>query len=238
MMRVFHLVSVTLYIFGFIFALNADAPAATVVVRMMSRGPAVSKQVVSMRERRFTRVIPQTEEYSCGAAALATLLTYHFGKELSEREAIKGMIRASGEGILERKNFSLLDVKKYAGDLGYKVAGYKMKPKQLLKLKIPVITRIDIRGYSHFIVLKGVRESEAYIADPAWGNRIMDLEDFIKSWSGVILALDGPNAGEGGLNCGEKDFLPVDCVFRMKNTDTGLFPMDPSLPSAIFIRLN
>lgn len=233
MTRLFQLFTILL-----VLGLNADTLAATVVVRMMNRGPAISKQVVSMRERRFTKVVAQTEEYSCGAAALATLLTYHFGKELSERDAIKGMIRVSGEDIVQRKSFSLLDVKKFAGDLGYKGAGYKIKPKQLLKLKIPVITRVDIRGYSHFVVLKGIRENEAYIADPAWGNRIMDLDDFIKSWSGVILALDGPATGAAGLSSGERDCLPMDCVFRMRNGDTGLFPMDPSLPSAVYIRIN
>ena len=47
--------------------------------------------VKSMRELRFTSTTRQQYDFSCGSAALATLLTYHYGYPVSETVAFKAM---------------------------------------------------------------------------------------------------------------------------------------------------
>ncbi len=41
-------------------------------------------------------------------------------------------------------------------------------------------------SYSHFVVLKGIHDGNAYIADPAYGNRSMPIETFEENWNEVI----------------------------------------------------
>ncbi len=52
----------------------------------------LTKHVTSLREARFDSVIEQKTDYSCGAAALATVLRYAFGRPLGELDVMKGML--------------------------------------------------------------------------------------------------------------------------------------------------
>jgi predicted double-glycine peptidase len=56
---------------------------------------------------------------------------------------------------------------------------------------VPVIALLDIRGYKHFVVLKKVVGDRVYIGDPALGNRIMDKNDFVAGWNGIVFAIIG-----------------------------------------------
>ena len=47
--------------------------------------------VSSLEERRFATVIRQKYDFSCGSAAVATLLKYHYGLSLDEEDAFRGM---------------------------------------------------------------------------------------------------------------------------------------------------
>lgn len=215
---------------------SSPGQGAMVAVRMMHRGPAIYKKVVSLRELKFVNIVPQSLDYTCGAAAMATILTYHFGRDASEKTAIQGILKVADAKVVKKKGFSLLDLKRYAETIGYRAGGYRLKAEQLVAIKIPTIVLIDVRGYSHFVVLKGVRGGEVFLADPAWGNRIMSLEDFSNAWNGILFAIEGPRlASATGLRCEERQALPVDRVFRIKGVmDTGQFIMDPSLKSCIF----
>lgn len=223
-------------IFSLCLGLHSPAQAGTVVVRMMHRGPAIYKRVLSLRERKFVKIIPQSRDYSCGAAAMATILTYHFGRDTSETGAIREMLEVADFEVVKKKGFSLLDLKKYAENIGYRAGGYRVKPELLAKITKPTIVLVDVRGYSHFVVLKGVREEGVFLADPAWGNRIMNFQNFQKAWNGVVFALDGPKqADAAGLSCEDRETMPVDCILRMKSLDAaGRFVMDPSQQSTIY----
>jgi len=217
-------------------ALHSSAWAGTVVVRMMHRGPAIYKKVISLREKKFIKIVPQSKDYSCGAAAIATVLTHHFGMDTSEANTIQGLLEVADLEVVKKKGFSLLDLKKYAENIGYRAGGFKVKADLLPNINKPTIVLIDVRGYSHFVVLKGVRGEDVFLADPAWGNRIMNLADFLKAWNGIVFAFDGPKRADvSGLTCEDREAMPVDCVLRMKSLDSaGRFTMDPSQQSAIF----
>jgi predicted double-glycine peptidase len=79
-------------------------------------------------ELRQQQVVIQQWDLSCGAAALATVLRYQHGEDLSEREiALALMSRpeylATPELVQYREGFSLLDMKRFVDGLGYNGVG-------------------------------------------------------------------------------------------------------------------
>ncbi len=157
--------------------------------------------VRSMLELRFKNVVRQANDLSCGAAAMATLVTNYYGQKLTEQEAIQAMMEVGEKEKIEKDGFSLLEMKRYAEKLGYVSAGYRIAEAQrLVNLKVPAIALITVRGYAHFVVIKGVANGEVFIADPAFGNRSRSLEDFAKEWNNVILVvLSGTRAGQSAF---------------------------------------
>ena len=151
----------------------------------------ISKDIVSMRELHFVDMVPQHTDFSCGAAALATILKYAYDKDVTEEEVINGLLVVSDPEIVKKKGFSLLDIKNYVETLGLRGRGYAMKPEMLEKIKIPTIVLLDIRGYKHFVVVKKTTTDKVYISDPALGNRIMDKESFVAGWNKVTFAVIG-----------------------------------------------
>jgi predicted double-glycine peptidase len=161
-------------------------PATSVTVRT-AFGGYITKHVVSARELRYKGMVPQKYDFSCGAASMATMLKYLYDvQDVKEEEIAKEMIEKGDQKKIREKGFSLLDMKKYAERHGLQANGYKVKSENLEKLKIPAIVLLTTRGYKHFVILKGIRGQKAYLADPAIGNRSVSLNDFLKSWDGVV----------------------------------------------------
>lgn len=152
----------------------------------------IDKNLLSMRELHYVDMVPQNTDFSCGAAALATILKYAYGLQLTEAEVIDGLLKVSDAEIVKEKGFSLLDLKNYTQTLGLRGRGYGMTPEALERIKVPVIVLLDIKGYKHFVVLRKTTEDKVYIADPALGNRIMKFTDFVAGWNKVIFAVVGP----------------------------------------------
>lgn len=151
----------------------------------------INKQVISVREQHFVEMVPQQTDFSCGAAALATILNYAYNFQFTEAQVIEGMLKVSNKEIVQNRGFSLLDIKNYVETLGLRGRGYPVEAEILERIKIPTITLLDIKGYKHFIVLKKTTEDKVYIADPALGNRVMDKQDFIKGWNNIVFAVIG-----------------------------------------------
>ena len=175
----------------------SSAPAADVQIHLPPNGMGLYvKKVKSYREVRMTNVIPQTEDFSCGAAALATLLRYHFGNHLTEREVILGMFEQGDKERIRKVGFSMLEMKGFCEQLQYKGEGYKIDLQKLRQINIPVITLMDTRSYKHFVVIRGVDNRFVYIADPSFGNRRIPLADFEASWNRVIFVVTGMVNGQ------------------------------------------
>jgi uncharacterized protein len=154
----------------------------------------------SLKELRDQHVIKQELEFSCGAAALATLLTYYFGDITSEQEILKIMLSELSKDerkLKEWRGFSLLDLKGMAQAKGYRAAGFKLTIEQLTQLAAPVIVFIQPMGYQHFAVLRGVDRGRVFLADPARGNLRMSLSRFASEWNGTIFVLG--KAGEENI---------------------------------------
>jgi predicted double-glycine peptidase len=135
-------------------------------------------------------------DYSCGAAALATLLIYYYGDLTSEAEilnSLKEYLTPEELAIKAERGFSLLDLKNAAQRRGFLAAGFRLTPEQLTRLVAPVIVYVEPRGYKHFAVLRAVRNGMVYLADPARGNLRMRIDQFAgpgNEWQqGIIFVL-------------------------------------------------
>jgi predicted double-glycine peptidase len=190
------------------------------------------KPVQSFKDRRLRQVVRQTEDFSCGAATLATILHYYYGLPVTERDAIVGMFKAGDKERIQHMGFSMLDMKKFSLTYNYQAQGYKIPDVNELKtLAVPVIALIDTNRYKHFVVIRKVTDKYVYLADPSWGNRRMSLENFQKIWNQIILAITGPiQASAEGLYAGDYQLiLPKYAVIRTEGILGSRFVMDPSL---------
>ena len=155
-----------------------------------------------MKELRDQGVVKQRFDFSCGAAALATLMRYGFGQDVTEDQILVGLFDLpTAEEKLERERtgFSLLDMQRVARARGYNAEGFRLEPDQLTMLGGPVIVFIEPRGYRHFAVLRGISGGRVHLADPSRGNIRMPMYAFLDSWrqadgKGIIFAAE-PQSG-------------------------------------------
>src|SRR5262245_34941577 len=145
--------------------------------------------IVSLREARFQTIILQKYDYSCGSAALASLLTFHYGRPTTEEEVFKGMFAAGDQEKIRREGFSLLDMKNALAERGSVADGFKVSLDRLEQLAVPVITLINTGGYRHFVIIKGLSKDEIVLGDPAQGVIVAKREQFTPVWSGVVLII-------------------------------------------------
>ena len=146
-----------------------------------------AEPVSSLTELRQKNVMMQKWDISCGAAALGTVLRYHHGLDISEKEiAISLMQRdeyiKNPHLVRMRLGFSLLDIKRYVESIGY--IGIGLGGLQLPDLveRAPIMVTVVIHGYNHFVVFRGIKRNRVLLADPAWGNRTMTVDQFMDIW--------------------------------------------------------
>lgn len=144
---------------------------------------------VSFAEMPFRTVVRQQFDYSCGSAALATLLRYHYGRAASESQIFKAMYAVGDQARIQKLGFSLLDMKTYLATVGYKADGYRFSLEDLAKAATPAIALIQIGAYKHFVVIKGVIDDFVLVGDPALGLRKFSKAEFLANWNGIAFLL-------------------------------------------------
>jgi predicted double-glycine peptidase len=161
--------------------------AMVAVVMIGFLGDARSEPVRSLLEMRREGVVVQQWDMSCGAAALATVLTYALKDPVSEKSVAEGMLRRTDPlRIKVRGGFSLLDMKRYAENRGHTAAGFRnLSLDKLLEMQSPIVP-ISEYGDAHFVVVRGLRDGKLDLADPAFGNRRMSIERFASAWQNGI----------------------------------------------------
>ena len=152
------------------------------------RGP-----VRSLLEIRQENVVVQQWDVSCGAAALATLLVYHHGELVTEKAVAQAMLgKTDPLRVKHRGGFSLLDLKRYAQARGFEADGYTgMTLADLVKLG-PAIVPVVLDRYPHFVVFRARVGDRVLIADPAYGNRSVEVDVFEKAWQKIAFVVDRP----------------------------------------------
>ncbi|TXJ10608.1 MAG: peptidase [Acinetobacter sp.] len=174
----------------------ADQPAGTVYYTEVgdSRNNSFARnhrepvQITPAAVDQFRGIVRQAYDYSCGSAALTTMLNGYVGMQLSEKETMDGLLRyGEYNRIVERRSFSLLDMKRFVTALGYSSGGYRGELKDLIALKKPAIVPIAYAGFKHFVVYKGYHDGRIYVADPALGNISFNADRFAEVWDNNTL---------------------------------------------------
>ena len=131
-------------------------------------------------------VILQMEFLECGAAALAMILAY-YGKWLP-LEKIRldcGVSRdgSNADNIMKAAKKYDLDAEAYSVEIDDLKEGN-------IDEDINTFPCIAYWNYDHFVVLDGFKnEKEVVINDPAQGKIIVSMDEFDKSFTGLILTM-------------------------------------------------
>lgn len=145
--------------------------------------------ITSFAEARSQRLIRQQYDFSCGAAALATLLTHHYEHPVSEQEVFSKMFELGDQARIHQQGFSMLDMKQYLEAAAFQAGGYRLSLTQLAEVGVPAIALLNVNGYLHFVVVKGVRDDRVLIGDPALGLRTLSRTSFEAGWNGIFFLI-------------------------------------------------
>lgn len=158
-------------------------------------GATYAVPVKSMKELKFSATTRQQYDFSCGSAALATLLTYHYHYPVSETVAFKAMWDIGDQDKIRREGFSLLDMQKYLASIGFKADGFTVPLQKLFDSQMPAIVLISEKGYNHFVVIKGADDGRILLGDPSSGTRSITRARFESIWPTRLLFVvhDAPN---------------------------------------------
>lgn len=141
----------------------------------------------TLKELRSQGIVFQKHDFSCGSAAIATLLRYHYQIEINEQQVFQAMYQSGDQAKIRREGFSLLDMKNFLERLGFQADGFKKPLADLQRFAVPAVALIRDNGYNHFIVIKGIRDDRILLGDPAMGLRTMTLDQFEAIWPSKIL---------------------------------------------------
>lgn len=141
----------------------------------------------SLQEIGWERVVRQVYDYSCGSAAVATLLTYHYDRPTTEAEVFEWMLSNGDQEQIETYGFSMLDMKQYLDMRGLDSDGFRIALDDFVDIGLPAITMINTAGYHHFVVVKGIDRDSVLVGDPAAGTMVVPRETFEKLWNGTVL---------------------------------------------------
>jgi predicted double-glycine peptidase len=168
-------------------------PAATVLVPGIGpgAGPLHAMAPRSWKARKFDGMIRQETDFSCGAAALATIFNYGFDKRTTERQVLVNMLKVADPAVVREKGFSLLDMKRFVTAIGMSGEGFQVPFAALSELKVPGIVLINSRGYRHFVVVRKAGDDFIQVADPALGNRVISRRQFEREWNGIVFVVLG-----------------------------------------------
>lgn len=179
-------------VLSLLLCLAAPVYAGQMPIPGLSGGVLIYKPVQSIRERRFSDLVEQKTDFSCGAASLATILRQAYWLDVDEEHVIKGMLQTADAAQVQTNGFSMLDMKRYLESIGMRARGYRIPPDRLDSVTIPVVVLMEIRGYKHFVVMQRAQKDWVYVGDPVLGHKRYSREDFIKGWNGIVFAVIGP----------------------------------------------
>src|SRR5450830_19423 len=168
-------------------AAAACAPAQADTLELAGIGGRYAVQVTSLKEARFKTTMRQQYDFSCGSAAVATLLTHHYGYPVTEQSVFEEMFARGDQAKIRQEGFSLLDMKAYLNAHQFQADGFELPLAKLLESGLPAIVLISDNGYHHFVVVKGMRDGRILIGDPSSGTRAVSRANFESIWINKLL---------------------------------------------------
>jgi predicted double-glycine peptidase len=157
-----------------------------------------SRKVRNYKQLKRQNIVMQRRDYSCGAAALATVAHYYWGDNVDEEFFLTILDHIlTVEEAKERveNGLAMTDLRRAAVEAGYSAVVGKLTFDKLSESKVPLVVGITIDGYDHFVVYRGTDGIYVYLADPIRGNLRVRSQKFIKQWQkNAILAIAKPGA--------------------------------------------
>lgn len=150
-------------------------------------------QPLPHRDLRYAEVVGQADWYTCGAAAVATLLTHYYGIPTTEAEALElaeGFMAATGRE--PRQALTALALRQTLEAKGIPTKGYRVTPEALADYfargGLPVILHLT-EPQKHFVLGVGMVGDHIVLADPSWGQSLLPLSVLVheRGYSGVVL---------------------------------------------------
>src|SRR5882757_2537614 len=130
-----------------------------------------------------TPTILQMEAAECGAACLAMVLAYHGSWVPLEQLRVECGVSRDGS--------KASNIVRAAKRLGLSAKGFRLELPTLRSAPMPCIIHWN---FNHFVVLEGIKGGFAYINDPAFGRRRIDMEELDRCFTGVVLTME-PTTG-------------------------------------------
>ncbi|MDD3370336.1 MAG: C39 family peptidase [Alphaproteobacteria bacterium] len=207
-----------------------EETSASTIVDNGTKGNTVRVGVVSWRDLPFQTVKRQTYDYSCGAAAVATLMTYVYGVSTTEKAVFREMFERGDQEKIKREGFSMLDMSRYMNAHGLDARGYRVSEQAIVRHKLPFIALVNNNGYNHFVVVKSIGNGRILVGDPNIGSTEYARDDFARIWNGLALVVlnNASKAREAFDNRKEWRFARAHAPLRGAN-DAGI--ETPSLPT-------
>ena len=162
-------------------------PACADTLDIQGIGGQYAVNVASLKQLRYRATMRQQFDFSCGSAAISTLLTHQYGDPVTEQVVFEGMYARGDQQKIRRDGFSLLDMQRFLASRGYQADGFVQPVEKLVEAGLPAIVLIAEKGYHHFVVLKGIRSGRVLIGDPALGTRAMARATFESIWVNHLL---------------------------------------------------
>jgi hypothetical protein len=157
--------------------------------------------LTTFQELKYRTVIRQKYDFSCGSAAIATLLSYHYQIPTKETAVFSDMWEHGDKEKIEQDGFSMLDMQQYLARAGLQSNGYRSTLDRVIQADVPGLVLLNFNGYMHFVVLEGVKDGRILVADPALGTRALSTEEFQKDWNGIFfVVLNDPQKARASFN--------------------------------------
>ncbi|WP_235937471.1 C39 family peptidase [Marinobacter caseinilyticus] len=171
-------------------------------VQVPGIGGQITMDVVSFQEQRFSTIMRQEYDYSCGSAALASLLSFHYGQQVTEHAVFESMLANADKDKVRQEGFSMLDMKRYLAGQGYRADGFRLSLSGLRQqVGLPLIVLMNVDGFRHFVVVKGISDQDVLVGDPARGLKVYSRDAFARQWDGIAFAIRNQlTQGRGAFN--------------------------------------
>jgi len=173
------------------------------------------RDILSREDLFKNKVVLQTSNFSCGAAALATLINCYLGGNTTEEE----ILYLSGE-VHSLQGISFLGLKRAAEAKGYIAQGFRLDMPTLERLNFPVLVFIRRDDRPHFVVVQKIDQERIFLADPGQGCIRMSHAKFIRIWQGETLIILFPD---------QKSPLSPEIEFLISFQPQVLFPFTEKL---------
>ncbi|HDK7139871.1 TPA: hypothetical protein PTV74_003767 [Clostridium botulinum] len=128
-------------------------------------------------------LVKQYDSTDCAAACLSTICMYY------KREITITKLRdILGTDI---KGTTLKGLEDGANKLGFDTKAIRVDKEGFIsKYTLPAIAHlITDEGFSHFVIIHKIKKNNVIILDPAKGKKKQDVDEFFKSFDGILLLL-------------------------------------------------